>query len=215
MESVVHYKTTGETDKKLLSSPHGGPLTVGLHTTGLPHSTGGFRTHRHFNQQWNGGGAVLSEIGTVQLEFRTLSYHTGNPIYDMKVTHLMDIIESNAPDDMLCPCYMTIGTAKWATDHVSLGALGDSFYEYLLKQYLLTGKTEKRYRKMFLKAVAGIVDKLLFRSVPSEWAYVAEHRRGGLYHKMTIWRACRRHVGAGAMKSKAFAEMKRCNGRGT
>ena len=33
-------------------------------------------------------------------------------------------------------------------DHVTLGALADSFYEYELKQYLLTGKTEVQFRRM-------------------------------------------------------------------
>jgi hypothetical protein len=37
---------------------------------------------------------------------------------------------------------------------VTLGALADSFYEYELKQYLLTGKTEERHRRMCMCAPA-------------------------------------------------------------
>jgi mannosyl-oligosaccharide alpha-1,2-mannosidase len=34
-------------------------------------------------------------------------------------------------------------------DQTSFGALGDSFYEYLLKQWLFTGRTEPKYRRMY------------------------------------------------------------------
>ena len=34
-------------------------------------------------------------------------------------------------------------------DHVSIGALGDSFYEYLLKAYLLSGKEDQQAKEMY------------------------------------------------------------------
>lgn len=34
-------------------------------------------------------------------------------------------------------------------DHVSLGALGDSFYEYLIKSWIQSGKTDAQARKMY------------------------------------------------------------------
>ena len=37
-------------------------------------------------------------------------------------------------------------------DHITLGALADSFYEYELKQYLLTRKSEDQFRRMCTKA---------------------------------------------------------------
>ena len=38
-------------------------------------------------------------------------------------------------------------------EHVSLGALGDSFYEYLLKSWILSGKTDLTARKMYDEAM--------------------------------------------------------------
>ena len=35
------------------------------------------------------------------------------------------------------------------SEHVSLGALGDSFYEYLLKSWIMSGKTDHLARKMY------------------------------------------------------------------
>ena len=73
---------------------------------------------------------------------------------------------------------------RWTSDHITLGALGDSYYEYLLKQYLLTGQTEQRYRDMYLQAVRSISDRLVRKSTPGGQTYVAEFKRGSLYNKM-------------------------------
>ena len=48
------------------------------------------------------------------------------------------------------------------TDHVSLGALGDSFYEYLVKSWFQSGKTDKLARKLYDDAVQVLYKKLLF-----------------------------------------------------
>lgn len=37
--------------------------------------------------------------------------------------------------------------------HVSMGALGDSFYEYLLKSWFQSGKTDTEARRMYDEAV--------------------------------------------------------------
>ena len=34
-------------------------------------------------------------------------------------------------------------SGKWGQQHTSMGALGDSFYEYLLKEWLRSGKTDE------------------------------------------------------------------------
>lgn len=39
------------------------------------------------------------------------------------------------------------------SDHVSIGGLGDSFYEYLLKAWLMSDKTDEEARKMYYDAV--------------------------------------------------------------
>jgi len=39
------------------------------------------------------------------------------------------------------------------SEHVSLGALGDSFYEYLIKSWVMSGKTDNNAKKMYDQAV--------------------------------------------------------------
>jgi hypothetical protein len=34
-------------------------------------------------------------------------------------------------------------------EHVSIGALGDSFYEYLIKAYLMSGKQDTEAKQMY------------------------------------------------------------------
>lgn len=46
------------------------------------------------------------------------------------------------------------------TDHTSVGGLGDSFYEYLLKAWLMSDKTDHEARKMYDDAVEVIVEIL-------------------------------------------------------
>lgn len=47
------------------------------------------------------------------------------------------------------------------TEHVSVGALGDSFYEYLLKAWLQSNKTNLEALEMFHAAV-----KVYIKDVP-------------------------------------------------
>ena len=38
-------------------------------------------------------------------------------------------------------------------DHVSVGGLGDSFYEYLLKAWIMSDKTDEEAKKMYYDAL--------------------------------------------------------------
>lgn len=38
-------------------------------------------------------------------------------------------------------------------DHVSIGGLGDSFYEYLIKSFLMSDKTDGDAKKMYYDAM--------------------------------------------------------------
>ena len=180
------YELTGEQHPWILDKAEqlGRILLRAFNTsTGIPHTSINLKHKRHASSQWSGGNAALSEIGTIQLEFRTLSFHTKNPVYDQKVTHLMQIIESRLPADALPPVYLGARTLRWATDHISFGALGDSYFEYIIKQYMLTGKTETKYADLMKRTLVGM-SKLLFSSQPSKMLYIAEYRAREFSHKM-------------------------------
>lgn len=60
-----------------------------------------------------------------------------------------------------------------------MGARGDSYYEYLLKQWLQTGKTVDYYREDFESSMRGVKDKLTRRTRPNNLAFIGEILSGG------------------------------------
>lgn len=49
----------------------------------------------------------------------------------------------------------------FVTDHTSVGGLGDSFYEYLLKAWLMSDKTDLEARNMYDDAIEVIMLRTL------------------------------------------------------
>jgi mannosyl-oligosaccharide alpha-1,2-mannosidase len=50
-------------------------------------------------------------------------------------------------------------TGMWTGQKISFGAMGDSFFEYLIKMWVQGGRTEAltRYRELFDKAMDGMI----------------------------------------------------------
>ncbi|KAL9646438.1 hypothetical protein ABK040_006435 [Willaertia magna] len=153
--------------------------------TGIPYSEVNLQTGEKKTFGWAGNCCPLSEFGTMQLEFRRLSELTGDDSYNQKVTKVMDIMFKNKPSDGLFPIRFHPETGNWCTSYITFGALGDSFYEYLLKQWLLNRGTKKaeRYRELYLETVKGVFDKLLLKSSQG-YTYIAEHNGQSPVHKV-------------------------------
>lgn len=66
---------------------------------------------------------------------------------------------------------------------MSLGALGDSFYEYLLKSWLQSGQTDDDAREMFDEAMAAILKHMIVTS-PSGLIYTSDMKFDRLEYKM-------------------------------
>ena len=69
--------------------------------------------------------AILSEYGSVQLEFKTLYYHTGNHEYWRKMDRIMNIVVK-APGIKypgLWPKYLDMSTGEFddSAEHITLG----------------------------------------------------------------------------------------------
>ena len=76
----------------------------------------------------------------------------------------------------LCvPHHCTVLTLTlWLTLSVPHRAFSDSFYEYLLKLWLMGGKTDTTMRATYDAAVQGIHKRLINRSAPNRLAYLAD-----------------------------------------
>lgn len=66
---------------------------------------------------------------------------------------------------------------------MSLGGLGDSFYEYLLKAWLQSGKTDDEARFMYDEAMGAIVEHMVMKS-PGGLVYVSDLKYDRPEHKM-------------------------------
>lgn len=68
-------------------------------------------------------------------------------------------------------------------DHMSIGALGDSFYEYLLKAWIQSNKEDNEARQMFDDAMQAILQHMLF-TTKGGLTYFAELKFDRPDHKM-------------------------------
>lgn len=69
-------------------------------------------------------------------------------------------------------------------EHYSVGALGDSFYEYLLKVWILNNRTDSNIKQMYDVAIDAIEKHMLFKSEPNKLWYFAELKSTRVEHKM-------------------------------
>lgn len=152
--------------------------------TGIPNALVNFRTGSSKNYGWaSGGSSILSEFGTLHLEFAYLSDVTGNPVYRSKVDHIRQFIRSLEKPKGLYPNYLNPKTGKWGQHHISMGALGDSFYEYLLKAWMQSNKEDNEARQMFDDAMQAVMQHMLHTS-SSGLMYFSELKYDRPEHKM-------------------------------
>ncbi|CAG8818685.1 24790_t:CDS:2 [Gigaspora margarita] len=111
----------------------------------------------------NGRNSVLAEIGTLQLEFRRLSELSKNPIYLKKAQKVIDILQRKCTKlPGLYPVFINPYNGRFTTTLVTWGGLGDSFYEYLLKQHIMVQNKTSQYIDMWMLAVNTTMKKLVY-----------------------------------------------------
>ena len=205
------YEATGHAPLLQKADELGQQLLFAFHTPhGLPFGTLGLKSKTRYNPSWSRGASTVAEVATLQLEFRALSRHTGDPSYEAVASRVMDHLrrmphaggvsgasgvggasgaggaggasgaggataggdaggERLWPADLppgLYPMFISPKTGKFESSEVTLGARADSLYEYLLKQWLLSGQTDQRVRRMYDESVASIRTFLVRRGGP-------------------------------------------------
>ena len=129
-----------------------------------------------------------AEMGTLSLEFAQLSDASGDARFVKAVTRVSDHLARAArrakPHRHLLPIFFQSDGTPSTTDMVSLGARGDSYYEYLLKAWLQTGRTDAKLRARYDAAV-GAMSKHLVQRTSNGVTFVAEaYPHGPLRPKM-------------------------------
>jgi len=151
---------------------------------GLPMATINLATGAADPPGWTSGALILAEVGTIQLEFKALSHHTGDPRWEQKSQAIFDHLERIAPPDGLYPLFLNMNNGAFQGAQISFGAMGDSFYEYMIKMHVYTGKKVPQYRNMYDKSMKGVMEKLIYDSTPNGFTYIAEMQNGQVLPKM-------------------------------
>lgn len=151
---------------------------------GIPHALINIKTGVSKNYAWaSSGGSILAELGTMHLEFSYLSDITGNPVFREKVDKVRQVLADLDKPKGLYPNYINPKTGRWGQHHMSMGALGDSFYEYLLKAWIQSDGEDVQAKRLLLDAVKAIEAKMLLQS-RSGFLYLAEIKYDRVEPKM-------------------------------
>jgi ER degradation enhancer, mannosidase alpha-like 2 len=144
------YQLTG--DKRLLALAEdlgNRLLPVFKSPTGMPYANVNLKTGKVRDPETN-----PAEIGTLLLEFGTLSKLTGNPVYYNKAKHAVVELYNHRSEIGLVGDGINIETGKWTGTDSSVSGGIDSYYEYLLKSWLLFG--DKDCKQMWDTSIAAL-----------------------------------------------------------
>ena len=109
-----------------------------------------------------------AEIGTALLEFGTLSKLTGNPVYYRKAKDAVVELYNHRSKIGLVGTWINVETGEWTDKTSHIGGAIDSYYEYLLKSWLLFG--DKECKEMWDESIKAIN------------TYLADTTHGGLWY---------------------------------
>lgn len=152
--------------------------------TGIPYALVNPITKRSKNYNWASGGcAILAEFGTLSLEFNYLSDLTGNMIFSEKIKKIEETLAATHKESGLYYNYIHPSTGKWCVKHATIGALADSFYEYLFKSWIYSGKKDDTKLETYLTAMEAFNKNMLSTS-KNNLTYFHEIQNGRQIKKM-------------------------------
>ncbi|CAL8130376.1 unnamed protein product [Prunus armeniaca] len=153
--------------------------------SGIPYNIINLAHGRPHNPSWTGGESILADSGTEQVEFIALSERTGDLKYQQKAENVIVQLNKTFPDDGLLPIYIDPERGTSAYSVITFGAMGDSFYEYLLKVWIQGNRTTavKPYRDMWETSMKGLLS-LIRKTTPSSFTYICEKNGRTLTNKM-------------------------------
>ncbi len=155
------YQLTG--DKRLLAMAEdlgNRLLPVFDSPTGIPYRYVNLKTEKVRGAETN-----PAEAGTLLIEFGALSKLTNRPIfYDKAKRALVEVYKRRSPIGLI-GTHINVETGKWANTDSHISAEIDSYYEYLLKCWLLFDDLD--CKRMWLESVAAI-NKYLADEMPRD-----------------------------------------------
>ncbi|ORX97613.1 glycoside hydrolase [Clohesyomyces aquaticus] len=146
--------------------------------SGVPWASVILKTGKGEPSHADGGASSTAEATSLQLEMKYLAYLTGEAHYWEKAEKVMEVVDNNGVKDGLVPIYIYADKGTFRGSEIRLGSRGDSYYEYLIKQYYQTQKQEPVYLEMWNQALAGVKKHLVTYSKDSHFTVIAERPAG-------------------------------------
>ncbi|KAJ8132583.1 hypothetical protein O1611_g1038 [Lasiodiplodia mahajangana] len=146
--------------------------------SGIPYASVHLSKAKGLASHADGGSSSTAEAATLQLEMKYLSYLTGNDTYWRKAERVMEVLSGNHANNGLVPIFVHPTSGKFTSREIRLGSRGDSYYEYLVKQFLQTSGQEPVYLEMWQEALNGITEHLITTTKYSGLKFVAELPQG-------------------------------------
>lgn len=111
--------------------------------SGYPLNSVNLRTGRASAPNWTGGNVLLAEVGTVSVEFLALADRTGNSKFRKAIDKIYNSLKQAPTFDGMLPMRMSPNSGKPMGGPYSLSGGADSYYEYLVKMWILEGKKDE------------------------------------------------------------------------
>ena len=146
------YQLTGDPRLLALAEDLGNRLLPAFHSpTGMPYVYVNLKTGATRGEDTN-----PAEIGTLLLEFGTLSRLTHNPVYYDQAKRAMVALYSRRSAIGLFGDEINVRTGDWTGNTANINGGSDSFYEYMLKAWKLFG--DEDCHRMWTESVAALND---------------------------------------------------------
>lgn len=146
--------------------------------SGIPYASVNLGKFQGLPSHADSGASSTAEATTLQLEFKYLANLTGEKDFWDRSEKVMQVLDDNQAPDGLVPIYVQPSTGRFHTQNIRLGSRGDSYYEYLIKQFLQTKKAEPIYQEMWNDALHGIRKHLVTYTENSGFTIVGERPSG-------------------------------------
>lgn len=146
--------------------------------SGIPYSSVNLEKFKGIPSPSDRGAASTAEATSVQLEFKYLAKLTGEKAFWDVAEKVMEVVDGNNIKDGLVPIFIHPSSGEFRGENIRLGSRGDSYYEYLIKQYLQTSKEEPVYQDLWRESMDGIRKHLVTYTRSSGFTIVGERPSG-------------------------------------
>ncbi|MEW6006442.1 MAG: GH92 family glycosyl hydrolase [Stygiobacter sp.] len=152
-------------------------LAVFNSQTGMPYQQVNLKTG-----ETKGKISNPAEIGTLMLEFGTLSKLTGNPNFYIKAKKAFVECFNRRTSIGLVGTSINVETGEWINKESHISGMIDSYYEYMIKSYLLF--KDEDFKKMFDESIASVNKYLYEENQTGAWYGRCDMNSGKIQRKL-------------------------------